>query len=274
MQRVKNTIIRWLVNKKIDTNTNGFVVGVSGGIDSAVASTLCAQTGFYTLVVNMPIHMGNHNASTRIALKHINWLRAKHPKAHHMDFHLTNTYHAMRQSIPGIKPRVNWLAMANMQARLRMTALYTLANTYNLLVCGTGNKVEDFGIGFFTKYGDGGVDISPIGDLYKSDVYKLAKHLDIIKAIQKSEPSDGLWEDGRTDESQIGATYDELEWAMKFVKKHRFDLDEVSGNLTERQRKVLVIYQYLNKANKHKMEEIPVCKMRGKYKDLLGRRDL
>ncbi len=146
------------------------------------------------------------------------------------------------------------LSLANSRARLRMTTLYYFASLNNYLVAGTGNKVEDFGVGFYTKYGDGGVDISPIADLLKTEVYILAKYLNIIKSIQKADPTDGLWPDSRTDEEQIGVTYEELEWAMKIYEK-RIDIN----TFTERQKLVLKTYKGFNKKNHHKMIPIPVC---------------
>ena len=147
------------------------------------------------------------------------------------------------------------LSLANSRARLRMTALFAVAGSNNGIVVGTGNKVEDFGIGFYTKYGDGGVDISPIADLYKSDVYAMGEELGVIREVLEAAPTDGLWNDGRTDEDQIGATYEEIEWAMKeSVSPKRADL-------SERERKVLDIYQRLNKSNSHKMDPIPVFKL-------------
>jgi NAD+ synthase len=147
----------------------------------------------------------------------------------------------------------NGLSLANSRARLRMMTLYAVGQANNLLVAGTGNKVEDFGIGFYTKYGDGGVDLSPIADLNKTEVFALAKTLDVIEEIQNAAPTDGLWGDGRRDEDQIGASYAELEWAMDFVGNE--------SDLNQRQRKVLSIYRGFNSANKHKMEPIPVCKI-------------
>jgi NAD+ synthase len=143
--------------------------------------------------------------------------------------------------------------MANTRSRLRMTTLYALGQTYGLLVAGTGNKIEDFGVGFFTKYGDGGVDLSPIADLTKSDVFRLAKALNIVDSIQTAAPTDGLWADGRTDEDQIGATYPELEWAMEFQGNESL--------LSTRQLEVLAIYRRLHALNQHKMQPIPVCKL-------------
>jgi len=141
--------------------------------------------------------------------------------------------------------------MANSRARIRMTTLYAVGQTNNCLVVGTGNKIEDFGVGFYTKYGDGGVDISPIADLTKTDVKKLASELNVVSSILLAKPTDGLWEDGRSDEDQLGASYPELEWAMDFKGDYE--------NVTEREKEVLNIYKKYNRINKHKMEPIPVC---------------
>jgi NAD+ synthase len=182
--------------------------------------------------------------------KHIENLKSRFSNVSSLEINLTKTFETLENIYP--KETVqNHLAMANTRARLRMTTLYAVAQDNNLLVAGTGNKVEDFGIGFYTKYGDGGVDLSPIADLMKTEVFALAKHLNVINEIQVAKPTDGLWEDGRSDEDQIGATYPELEWAMEF-----------SGNeseLNERQKFVLNLYRKLNRTNKHKMDAIPVC---------------
>jgi NAD+ synthase len=149
--------------------------------------------------------------------------------------------------------------MANTRARLRMTTLYAFAGHHKLLVAGTGNKVEDFGIGFFTKYGDGGVDVSPIADLYKTQVYELAKELGVVSGIQQAKPTDGLFADGRTDEDQIGATYPELEWAMEYLE------NKETRELTFREQEVMSIYKKRNAANKHKVDPIPVCEIPKEY---------
>ena len=189
VEKVTQYIVSWLKEYASNAGVKGFVIGVSGGIDSAVTSTLCAKTGF-----------------------------------------------------------------PNTRARLRMTSLYYFAGLDNLLVAGTGNKVEDFGVGFYTKYGDGGVDLSPIADLMKSEVYAIASFLEINKEIQQAPPTDGLWGDDRTDEDQLGASYDELEWAMHTVEVGR-DISELHG----RQKEVYKTYLKLNKSNQHKMDPIPVC---------------
>jgi NAD+ synthase len=246
--QVIDYISNWLKQYALNAGVNGFVIGISGGVDSAVTSTLCAKTGMKVLVLNMPIHQTK--AELARATEHIDWLQTnfQNVEAHTID--LTSTFLQLEKTLP-TKTVENHLAMANSRARLRMTTLYALGQTHSLLVAGTGNKIEDFGVGFFTKYGDGGVDLSPIADLTKTEVFELAGSLNIVQSILIAKPTDGLWEDGRSDEDQIGATYPELEWAMDFT-----------GNpetLNERQQEVLGIFQKLNKANKHKMEPIPVC---------------
>lgn len=243
-------IVKWLSHYSEQSKTNGFVIGISGGIDSALTSTLCAMTGKNVICLNMPIHQ-NKSEYDR-ANEHIVWLKQNFKNVVSHEVELTNVLQSMESAFP--KDIQDWLTMANTRSRLRMTTLYAFACHHKMLVAGTGNKVEDFGIGFFTKYGDGGVDISPIADLMKSDVFALAKELNVISSIQNAVPTDGLFKDGRSDEDQIGATYDELEWAMKFIKNpHDFSA------LTEREKKVLDIYTKMNAANQHKMNPIPVC---------------
>jgi NAD+ synthase len=249
-QEVIDHIVNWLKHYSEQSRTNGFVIGISGGIDSAVTSTLCALTGKKVICLNMPIHQ--FKAEYDRGHEHIDWLKSKFNNVSSHEVELTKTFQAMGETLPpGIQ---DWLTMANTRSRLRMTTLYAFACHHKMLVAGTGNKVEDFGVGFFTKYGDGGVDLSPIADLMKSEVYGLAKELEIVNTIQSAKPTDGLFADGRSDEDQIGASYDELEWAMKFIANpHDFSL------LNERQTVVLDIYTKMNKANQHKMNPIPVC---------------
>lgn len=241
-------IVNWLHNYALNCGVKGFVVGISGGIDSALTSTLCAKTGLDVLVLDMPIRQTNAE-STRAA-EHISWLTSNFSNTRSLSIELTSTFSMLESALP-VSTQSNHLAMANSRARLRMTTLYALGQSNGLLVAGTGNKIEDFGIGFYTKYGDGGVDISPIADLTKSEVFQLATHLGITNSILSAKPTDGLWEDGRSDEDQIGATYPELEWAMAF------NGDETK--LSAREHEVLAIYRKLHKANKHKWEPIPVC---------------
>ena len=194
---------------------NSLIIGVSGGIDSAVTSTLCALTGYKTQAVIMPIHQ-NINETKR-GVNHCNFLIEKYNNVEMIKVDLTSVYDELVKTIP--EKFCNNLTLANVRARIRMSTLYMVAGGSNGIVVGTGNKVEDFGVGFFTKYGDGGVDISPIGDLMKSEVYTLAKSLEINKEIIEAPPTDGLWDDGRTDEDQLGVSYDELEWAMNNENK-------------------------------------------------------
>ena len=231
---------------------NGFVVGISGGIDSAVTSTLCAKTGKKTISLNMPIYQAPEQVS--LAGQHIEWLEKNYDQARGIKTELTPVFQALERTLP---PDIqDELTMANTRSRMRMMTLYAYATHHKMLVVGTGNKVEDFGIGFFTKYGDGGVDISPIGDLMKSEVYVIGKELGLSKAILTAPPTDGLWFDNRTDESRIGATYDELEEAM------RFDAESISEDqLTARQKEALGIYRRFNQANRHKMVPIPVFRI-------------
>ena len=254
-QAVIEHIVSWLASYTEKSKTNGFVVGVSGGIDSALTSTLCALTGRKTLLLEMPIHQAISQVSR--AQEHIDWLKQKFPNLSDERVDLTPAYDLFMQSMKGTSDseHTQHLAMANTRARLRMTTLYYHAGIHGLLVAGTGNKVEDFGVGFYTKYGDGGVDISPIADLMKTEVYELASHLGVSRSIQLAAPTDGLWGDDRSDEDQIGASYPELEWAMQFVESEQAS----TVVLSERQKEVLSIYRRMNAANRHKMRPIPVC---------------
>jgi len=239
-------IVDWLSKYSIESKTKSFVIGVSGGIDSAVTSTLAVQTGVTTYCILMPIHQNPEH--TNRGKEHIKWLKRKYNNVVELTFDLTEAYETLKSTF---NPYVTDLSLANTRARLRMTTLYNIAQMQEGLVVGTGNKVEDFGVGFYTKYGDGGVDISPIADLMKSEVYAIGKELGIIDSIIQAAPTDGLFGDSRSDEDQLGATYDELEWAMNY---------EDSKKLSDRELEVLNIYRILNKKNKHKMEPIPICK--------------
>lgn len=243
-------IVNWLTQYVEQSKTQGFVVGISGGIDSALTSTLCAKTGKNVICLNMPIRQ--HKSEYDRGVEHIAWLKEKFPNVSSHEVDLTNVFNTMETTLPAEVQ--DWLSMANTRARLRMTTLYVFACNKKMLVAGTGNKIEDFGVGFFTKYGDGGVDISPIADLMKSEVNALCKELAVVNSILTAKPTDGLWADGRSDEDQIGATYDELEWAMQFLRT-----PGNFTNLTKRQEVVLDIYSRLNNANQHKMQPIPVC---------------
>ena len=251
VERIASHIKSWLVDYLNKSNLNGFVVGVSGGVDSALTASLAASTGFPTLLLNMPIFQ----ADTHIKRsdKQIAQLKNEFNNVSGAKIDLSDTFRAFKNQLPSSVQ--DELSMANARARIRMTTLYAFASSHNYLVAGTGNKVEDFGVGFYTKYGDGGVDISPIADLLKSEVFQLAKHLNVIQEILEAKPTDGLWGDDRSDEDQIGASYDELEWAMQHISSPQTHL------FSERQKEVLKIYSQLNKANKHKMLPIPVCEI-------------
>lgn len=255
LEKVTKHIVNWLKDYVAKSGTKGFVIGISGGIDSALTSTLCALTGKPVLCVEMPIHQPQNQVDRSYA--HIKWLKNNYPSVSFVKVSLTEVYDNLISALPTVKNEESRLmALVNTRARLRMTALYYFAGLHKYLVAGTGNKVEDFGVGFFTKYGDGGVDLSPIADLTKTEVYALAKYLGINKAIIVAPPTDGLWGDDRTDEDQLGATYPELEWAMEMTDKNFKSTD-----FTGRQKEVFDIYNKLHQANKHKMEPIPVCKI-------------
>lgn len=242
-------ISEWLKGYCDKSGTNGFVIGISGGIDSAVTSALCALTGKKVIALNMPIRQ--HKSEFDRSTEHINWLKQNFKNVDSDTVDLTASFESIEQALPNNIQ--DFLTMANVRSRLRMITLYSFASHHKLLVAGTGNKIEDFGIGFFTKYGDGGVDLSPIADLTKTEVYELAKELNVVSSIQNARPTDGLFADGRTDEDQIGATYPELEWAMAYVENME------NYPLNERQKEVMKIYTTRNKANRHKMDPIPVC---------------
>jgi len=249
-KKVTEHICAWLDTYLINSTCSGFVVGVSGGIDSAVVSTLCAKTNKKTILVNIPI--GENNRAKKQTQKHIDLLSKQYSNVEKLTIDITETFNVFLDCLPFTTENFP-LIMANAQARLRMTTLYAIAQNNNCLVVGTGNKIEDFEIGFFTKYGDGGVDISPIADLVKSQVFQLGKYLEIIPEILSAEPTDGLFDDNRSDEQQIGASYSELEWAMNF----RGDI----SLLSERQNEVISIYKMRKRQNAHKMNPIPVCKI-------------
>ena len=213
------------------------VIGVSGGIDSAVTSTLCAKTGFKTIAISMPIkqNLNQHDLS----LKHLDWLKNNFENVETKIIELDNVFASFENTMKDFN---NSLAFANSRSRLRMVTLYQIAQANKGIVVGTGNKVEDFGVGFYTKYGDGGVDISPIADCKKTDVWNIGKSLGVIDEIIEAAPTDGLWDDSRNDESQLGLSYEEIEDAMensnsKHIKK----------------------YQEIREPNLHKMKPIPVC---------------
>ena len=234
-------IKNWIQNyvNTMPAKANSLVIGISGGIDSSVSSTLCALTGMKTIVLSMPIKQ--KSTQHDLSLKHQEWLKKNFSNVEGFTIELDNLFSSFKTSLSKFD---NEHGMANSRARLRMTTLYQVAAANQGIVVGTGNKVEDFGVGFYTKYGDGGVDISPIADCNKSEVWALGKELKILKEIIDAPPTDGLWDDGRTDEGQLGLSYEELEEAMD---------NESSKNRDK--------YLKIRKANLHKMDPIPVCKI-------------
>lgn len=258
-ENVTNHIVNWLKDYASKAGVNGFVVGISGGIDSAVTSTLCAKTGLKVLCLEMPIHQAKSHVSR--AQEHIAQLKSRFDNVTDIRTDLSPVFETFKTEVilDGDQAIVD-MALANTRARLRMTTLYYYAGLYKLLVAGTGNKVEDFGVGFYTKYGDGGVDLSPIADLMKSEVYQLGAFLKVPESIMAAVPSDGLFGDARSDEDQIGASYPELEWAMAMDENNK-TLDHFSG----REQEVFKIYKRFNNANKHKMVPIPICNIPKKF---------
>ena len=236
-----NFIKNWIKNyvDSMPVKAESLVIGISGGIDSSVSSTLCALTGMKTIVLSMPIKQKSNQHD--LSLKHQEWLKNNFSNVQGHTIELDNLFGAFETTLNKFD---NEHGMANSRARLRMTTLYQVAAANKGIVVGTGNKVEDFGVGFYTKYGDGGVDISPIADCNKTEVWELGKQLNILKEIVDAPPTDGLWDDGRTDEGQLGLSYEELEEAMN---------NENSINRDK--------YLKIRKANLHKMEPIPVCKI-------------
>ncbi|WP_179344135.1 NAD(+) synthase [Winogradskyella ursingii] len=259
-EKVVNHIVNWLKEYATNAKVNGFVIGISGGIDSAVTSTLCAKTGLDLLCLEMPIHQAASHVTR--AQEHITNLKKRFPNVSDSRVDLTPVFEEFKTevSLEGKQTTVD-MALANTRARLRMTTLYYHAGLKGLLVAGTGNKVEDFGVGFYTKYGDGGVDLSPIADLLKSEVYEIGQNLEVPDSIMKAAPSDGLFGDARSDEDQIGASYPELEWAMQ-MKDEGKSADDFKG----RKREVFEIFMRYNSSNKHKMIPIPICEIPNKLK--------
>ena len=244
-------IVRWLKDYYYIHAIKAFVVGVSGGIDSAVVSTLCARTGLPTYVVSMPLDSAAQD--DRLSDDHTKWLEEKYENVERVRVELFSAYDALHKAIEtwnGFTGRdekeftTNEHANANTKSRIRMVTLYQIAGSVGGIVVGTGNKVEDYGVGFYTKYGDGGVDIAPIADLYKTEVWELGEYLEIDERICQAPPTDGLWKDARSDEDQLGATYAELEEAM----------EHGTGPAVE-------ILDKFNTLNKHKMEPIPTFKL-------------
>ena len=243
--RVK-IITDWIKDyvESMDSPANCLVVGVSGGIDSSVVSTLCAQTGIKTLVASMPISQRPEHHD--LSLKHSSWLTMKYPNAYSVELDLTYPFLSF-EDIMKDKKFTSDTGLANSKARLRMMTLYQISASTSGIVVGTGNKVEDFGVGFYTKYGDGGVDISPIADCNKTEVWAMGKELGILEEIQMAEPNDGLWSDGRTDTDQLGMSYKQIEFLMDRPSEPGYEK-----------------YLEIRKKNLHKMKPIPVCKFDGK----------
>ena len=254
-EKVVEHIVNWLRDYAENAGIKGFVVGVSGGIDSAVTSTLVAHTGLEVVCIEMPIHQAQSHVNR--AQEHIAQLSTKFENVSGRRVDLTPVFEEFKTevSLDGTSETVD-MALANTRARLRMTTLYYHAGLLGYLVAGTGNKVEDFGVGFFTKYGDGGVDLSPIADLLKSEVYALGEFLEVPQSIMQAAPSDGLFGDARSDEDQIGASYDELEWAMAMQ-----DRGKTPEDFEGRERRAFEIYLDFNKRNQHKMLPIPICEI-------------
>jgi len=251
--KVTNHIINWLIDYIEKSNLDGFVVGISGGVDSALTSTLCAKTGYPVKCIEMPIHQDKKQVSNSSI--QISWLKSNFSNVTSTEINLSDVFDKFIDVTPDKSNELRNLALANTRARLRMLSLYYFSTINRYIVAGTGNKVEDFGIGFYTKYGDGGVDISPIADLLKSQVFELGNHLNIPKEILSATPTDGLWNDNRNDEDQIGATYSEIEWAMNQ------NSNDINSKLNNREREVIDIFNNLNSKNKHKMIPIPICKI-------------
>lgn len=267
-QRI-NYIVKWLKQYAKGAKISTFVVGISGGIDSSVVSALCAQTGLKTIVVQMPIRQ-NKTLNNRSSMQ-ATWLLDHYPNTvTHISMDLTPVFSAFEKKVdPFCQIEDDTydtykLASANSRARLRMMTLYQIAQCHSGLVVGTGNKIEDFGIGFFTKYGDGGVDISPIGDCLKTEVWDMGRELGLPQEIINAAPTDGLWDDGRTDEQQIGMSYPDLERAMANDQLDRACVYQtLEIPMAKEEKAQLNHYRKLRKRNIHKMEPIPVCKMPG-----------
>jgi NAD+ synthase len=271
-QQVVDHLVAWLKSYAEENRQQGFVVGVSGGVDSALTSTLCAMTGLPTLLLELPIHQPKQQVSR--AQEHMSQLQSRFSNVSGKRVDLTQSFDDLVVDWEkSDNEHIMHLTLANTRSRLRMMTLYYHAGTRSSLVAGTGNKVEDFGVGFYTKYGDGGVDISPIADLTKTEVFQLAKFVGVPESILIAPPTDGLWEDDRSDEDQMGATYPELEWAMDWLSLHgvrqnnKWIWESAYETLTNpRQQEVLRIYMRMNNANQHKMNPIPVCIIPGEFK--------
>lgn len=260
MKELANNISSWIKNYASENNIEWLVVGISGGIDSSVVSTLCARTGLPVTVVSMPIRQRPELHD--LSMRHGAWLTENFSNVKHETVDLTPVFDQFETTLGQYN---NLLGMANSRARLRMTCLYQIAQHNHGIVVGTGNRVEDFGVGFYTKYGDGGVDISPIGDCLKTEVWNMGRELGLPQEIIDASPTDGLWDDSRTDEDQLGMTYPELERMMSldFLQRASAVDSNMPGStkLSADDRKKLKRYQQLQQRNLHKMLPIPVCKM-------------
>ena len=241
----------WILNyvNSMPVKAKSLVIGISGGIDSSVSSTLSAMTGLRTIVLSMPIKQ--NGSQHDLSLRHQEWLKKNFKNVEGHTVELDSLFKTFESTLKDFSSEHG---MANSRARLRMSTLYQVAAANNGIVVGTGTKVEDFGVGFYTKYGDGGVDVSPIADLMKSEVRELAAHLGVHDSIVHAAPTDGLWDDNRTDEDQLGATYDELEWAMEQQKNGK-----TTADFTGREKAIFSTYENHHKMNKHKMVPIPIC---------------
>ena len=249
---LKNEIVHWLQGYCQENNIQSLVIGVSGGIDSATTSSLCALTGLNTLLVGMPINQESNQEA--LSDLHMEDLSARFINVQVVKLNLTDIFNQFQNTLNDYidkNAEPNLLALANSRSRLRMVTLYHLAQLNSAIVVGTGNKVEDYGIGFYTKYGDGGVDIAPIADLYKTEVYELGKVLQVNKKILDAPPTDGLWDDARTDEDQIGTSYELLEWVMEE------GLEMPDKELSSKQKEAVAIFKKFHAQNKHKMSDIP-----------------
>ena len=265
-QRIRH-IVKWIRQYATKNKISTLVVGISGGIDSSVVSALCAETGLKTIVVQMPIRQ-NKTLNNRSSMQ-AGWLLERYKNVTHMSMDLTTVFSAFEKKVDpycGIEDDTYdtyKLASANSRARLRMMTLYQIAQCHGGIVVGTGNRVEDFGVGFFTKYGDGGVDISPIGDCMKTEVWDMGRELGLEQEIIDAAPTDGLWDDGRTDEGQLGMSYPDLErmMALDFLQRCKAVDSDMPGSakLSADDRKKLKQYQTTRARNIHKMQPIPVC---------------
>lgn len=261
-QRI-NHIVRWIRDYAKSAKIQRLVVGISGGIDSSVVSALCARTGLDTVVVQMPIRQ-NKTLNNRSSMQ-ATWLLERHKNVTHVSLDLSTVFGAFEKKLEPVcrDSEDIQLAFANTRARLRMMTLYQIAQSHGGIVVGTGNRVEDFGVGFFTKYGDGGVDISPIGDCMKTEVWDMGRALGLPQEIIDAEPTDGLWDDGRTDEGQLGMTYPQLETAMRLDQweQEQAHLDPQSLTMSRQEKTHLRQYRKIRQRNLHKMLPIPVCKI-------------